>query len=121
MRRGRAVTPSTTVDETYVKVAGTWRYVYRAVDQSGQITRHNPNQRNRARSALGNSAARSPHRLSSVELVDVVRKRMATDLLGDVRRLDQQLEELTKRIHLAVVAWEPPSPRCTASVRSAPG
>jgi transposase, IS6 family len=25
------------VDETYVKVAGTWRYVYRAVDQSGQI------------------------------------------------------------------------------------
>ena len=25
------------VDETYVKVAGKWRYVYRAVDQSGQI------------------------------------------------------------------------------------
>jgi len=25
------------VDETYVKVAGTWRYVYRAVDQSGQV------------------------------------------------------------------------------------
>lgn len=25
------------VDETYVKVAGTWRYVYRAVDQHGQI------------------------------------------------------------------------------------
>ena len=25
------------VDETYVKVAGTWRYVYRAVDQYGQI------------------------------------------------------------------------------------
>ena len=24
------------VDETYVKVAGTWRYVYRAVDQNGQ-------------------------------------------------------------------------------------
>ena len=24
-------------DETYVKVAGTWRYVYRAVDQHGQI------------------------------------------------------------------------------------
>ena len=24
-------------DETYVKVAGTWRYVYRAVDQAGQI------------------------------------------------------------------------------------
>src|SRR3954465_9749529 len=25
------------VDETYVKVAGTWRYVYRAVDQHGEI------------------------------------------------------------------------------------
>ena len=25
------------VDETYVKVAGTWRYVYRAVDEHGQV------------------------------------------------------------------------------------
>jgi IS6 family transposase len=25
------------VDETYVRVAGHWRYVYRAVDQSGQV------------------------------------------------------------------------------------
>jgi IS6 family transposase len=25
------------VDETYVKVAGKWRYVYRAIDQHGQI------------------------------------------------------------------------------------
>src|SRR3954465_16007510 len=25
------------VDETYVKVAGTWRYVYRAIDQHGQL------------------------------------------------------------------------------------
>src|ERR1700722_2097442 len=25
------------VDETYVKVAGTWRYLYRAVDQFGQV------------------------------------------------------------------------------------
>jgi transposase-like protein len=25
------------VDETYVKVAGRWRYVYRAVDQFGQV------------------------------------------------------------------------------------
>ncbi len=25
------------VDETYVKIAGTWRYVYRAVDQHGQV------------------------------------------------------------------------------------
>jgi transposase-like protein len=25
------------VDETYVRVAGQWRYVYRAVDQFGQV------------------------------------------------------------------------------------
>src|SRR6185503_10217588 len=25
------------VDETYVKVAGQWRYVYRAIDEHGQI------------------------------------------------------------------------------------
>lgn len=25
------------VDETYVKVSGVWRYVYRAVDENGQI------------------------------------------------------------------------------------
>ena len=25
------------VDEAHVKVAGTWRYVYRAVDQHGQV------------------------------------------------------------------------------------
>jgi transposase, IS6 family len=25
------------VDETYVKVSGTWRYIYRAVDQNGQV------------------------------------------------------------------------------------
>ena len=25
------------VDETYVKVAGQWRYVYRAIDQTGQV------------------------------------------------------------------------------------
>ena len=25
------------VDETYVKVAGRWRHVYRAIDQSGQV------------------------------------------------------------------------------------
>ena len=33
----RAVGDCWFVDETYVKVAGKWRYVYRAVDQHGQI------------------------------------------------------------------------------------
>jgi hypothetical protein len=30
------------VDETYVKVNGVWRYVYRAVDQYGPRPRHLP-------------------------------------------------------------------------------
>jgi len=39
-RPDRAATRSATagnVDETYMKVAGRWRYVYRAIDQHGQI------------------------------------------------------------------------------------
>jgi transposase-like protein len=32
-----AVGSSWQVDETYVKVAGRWRYVYRAIDQTGQV------------------------------------------------------------------------------------
>jgi transposase-like protein len=32
-----AVTGRWLVDETYVKVSGTWRYVYRAVDEQGQV------------------------------------------------------------------------------------
>jgi IS6 family transposase len=31
------VTDRWQVDETYVKVAGRWRYVYLAIDQSGQV------------------------------------------------------------------------------------
>ena len=33
----RAVGGRWFVDETYVKVAGAWRYVYRAVDENGQV------------------------------------------------------------------------------------
>ena len=33
----RAVGGRWFVDETYVKVTGVWRYVYRAVDQHGQV------------------------------------------------------------------------------------
>src|SRR4051812_47393649 len=35
--RRHAVADRWYVDETYVKVAGVWRYVYRAVDQHGQV------------------------------------------------------------------------------------
>lgn len=40
MRRGRpggSVRGLPQVDETYVKVGGGWRYVYRAVDEDGQV------------------------------------------------------------------------------------
>jgi transposase InsO family protein len=36
-RRRPAVGDRWQVDETYVKVAGRWRYVYRAIDQFGQV------------------------------------------------------------------------------------
>ena len=39
------------VDETYVKVAGQWRYVYRAIDQFGQVIDVFMSQRRDARSA----------------------------------------------------------------------
>jgi len=35
-RRKRAVGPSWRMDETYVKVGGQWKYLYRAVDKAGQ-------------------------------------------------------------------------------------
>ncbi len=35
--RRHAVSNRWFVDETYFKIAGTWRYVYRAVDQHGQV------------------------------------------------------------------------------------
>ena len=40
--------------------------------------------------------------LRPVDLVDVERKRIALELLGDVRRIDDQLEALVKRIGVAV-------------------
>ena len=58
------------VDETYVRVAGVWRYVYRAVDQNGQVIDVNVSKRRnvgrrdgladsqRARSAPRRRAAR---------------------------------------------------------------
>jgi transposase-like protein len=39
------------VDETYVKVAGKWRYVYRAIDQFGQVIDVFVSQRRDARAA----------------------------------------------------------------------
>jgi transposase-like protein len=38
LRRGSpAASCDLTIDETYVRVAGAWRYVYRAIDEHGQI------------------------------------------------------------------------------------
>jgi IS6 family transposase len=41
------------VDETYVKVCGVWRYVYRAVDQYGQVIDVSASQRRDIASARG--------------------------------------------------------------------
>ena len=37
-RYARLIGPSWRVDETYVKVGGTWTYLYRGVDKSGKST-----------------------------------------------------------------------------------
>jgi transposase len=53
------------------------------------------------------SAARAAQILRGirpVELVEIERKRLATDLLGDVRRIDNQLGALNERITEAVLA-----------------
>jgi transposase len=42
--------------------------------------------------------------LRPVKLVDIERTRIALELLGDMRRVDDQLEALTKRIAAAVIA-----------------
>ena len=49
-------------------------------------------------------AGKTLRSLRPVELVDVERKRIAGDLLTDVRRIDNQLEDLAKRIAVAVAA-----------------
>ena len=48
------------VDETYVKVHGVWRYVYRAVDQYGQIIDVLVSPRRDARPPAGSSPGRWP-------------------------------------------------------------
>ena len=47
------------VDETYVKVAGRWRHVYRAVDQHGQIIDVYVSARATPRRRVGSSTRRS--------------------------------------------------------------
>jgi transposase, IS6 family len=57
------------VDETYVKVNGRWRYVYRAVDQHGQVLRRppdspprSPNSRERSDQSWAVASPRPPNR-----------------------------------------------------------
>ena len=37
-RRKHPVGPSWRMDETYIKVSGQWKYLYRAVDRAGGLT-----------------------------------------------------------------------------------
>jgi hypothetical protein len=53
------------VDETYVKVAGSWRYVYRAVDQYGQVIDVYVSQRRNARLRADSSTGPWPPPSSS--------------------------------------------------------
>ena len=60
------------VDETYVRVDGAWRYLYRAVDGTGQTIdfllsakRDKQAARRFFRKALGRGNTRNPHGLSS--------------------------------------------------------
>ena len=46
------------VDETYVKVAGRWRYLYRAVDQYGQVVDVMLSEQRDTAAARGSSPAR---------------------------------------------------------------
>jgi transposase, IS6 family len=48
------------VDETYVKVAGQWRYVYRAIDQFGQVI--DVFMSRRRRRTVGSPVLRASHR-----------------------------------------------------------
>lgn len=57
-----------------------------------------------ARQLTADKAARALRSVRPVELVDVERKRMALELLSDVRRLDTQLATLKDRIATAVDA-----------------
>jgi transposase-like protein len=57
------------VDETYVRVAGRWRYVYRAVDQFGQVIDVLVAARRDARPLTGSSSALSATKVTPVEVV----------------------------------------------------
>jgi transposase-like protein len=57
------------VDETYVRVAGRWRYVYRAVDQFGQVIDVLVAARRDAGPLTGSSSALSATKVTPVEVV----------------------------------------------------
>ena len=57
-----------------------------------------------SRQLSADRATRALRGLRPLELVNVERKRMATDLAGDVRRIDNQLVALKQRISDAVIA-----------------
>ena len=57
-----------------------------------------------ARQLSADKAARALRSIRPVELVDIERRRMALELLADIRRLDTQLATLKDRITIAVDA-----------------
>ena len=71
------------VDETYVKVAGRWRYLYRAVDQYGQVIDVLLSEQRDTAAAAGSSPARCVTGPAPVEVT--------TDKAGPYLRVLDQL------------------------------
>jgi DDE domain len=63
------------VDETYVKVAGRWRYVYRAIDQFGQVMDVLIAERRDAGPPTGSSSRRSGRPRSCPSRSQLIRRR----------------------------------------------
>ena len=81
------------VDETYVKVAGRWTYLYRAVDQHGQVIDVLVSQRRDGAAARAFFARALPHGPSPVEITTdraPVYPRVIDDLVPAARQVLEQ-------------------------------
>jgi DDE domain len=63
------------VDETYVKVAGQWRYVYRAIDQFGQVIDVFVSRQRTPRPPVGSSSGPSARARSRLPRSRLIRRR----------------------------------------------
>jgi transposase-like protein len=81
------------VDETYVKVAGRWTYLYRAIDQHGQVIDVLVSQRRDARAARTSFTRALTHGPSPVEVTTdraLVYPRVIDELVPAARQVTEQ-------------------------------